>query len=304
MDLIRNKKQDTYWEITNERHLKRLRDDPETYEVIKVCPYILRRKKKLEKEIPKKPIHNPDNISKLTKHQREMFEKINRDLTNPSNGKELSSKEKCDFYFRMSKILTKKLNELETISCLLDEVPLSYQNKINLMRPAMHAMDITEKLVKRLDPAYPSPIIKDSKGSECDVHEAPPDGEEWNFVGRRIIRYFNIDMKSYLPGVADACSIIKTSYEPTDEEVAFLHKLTGHQRKLEEIREESSHPHREYSHKEFKDVILPALRKRGKNFSARTISTVGDYVRDTTPDESYQQFTKTDECVGIRKDED
>ena len=228
----------------------------------------------------------------ISRPQQEMFDKI-------ANGK-LTAKQKGDFYYRMSKVLQKKLDELEAISFLLDAIPHTYQNKINLMKPAMQAMDITEKLVKRLDPAYPSPIVKDSKGNECDIHEAPPDGEEWDFVGRRVIRYFNIDMKSYLPGISGACATIKTSYEPMDEEVAFLHRLTGHQRRIEAIREDSSHPHRDYSHKEFKDVILPALSKRGKNFSAKSVSIIGDYVRDTTLEETRREFTKTEEVLGIR----
>ncbi|MFZ2472773.1 MAG: hypothetical protein WAW52_12650 [Methanothrix sp.] len=299
MDLIRNRKQNTYWEITDERHLKRLRDDPETYEVVKVCPYISRRKKKLEKEMPKKRIHNPDNISKLTKRQMKMFEKINRDLTSKSDEKELTSKEKCDFYCRMSKILTKKLDELEKISCLLDEVPLSYQNKIDLMGPAINAMDIIEKLVKRLDPAYPSPIIRDSKGNECDIREAPPEGEEWNFVGRRVVRHFTVDMKSYLPGVEDTDAVIETCYEPSSDEVAFLHRLTDHQWKLERIREESTHNHKRLAVEEFREVILPKLEKRGTNFKARVVCIVGDYECDTTQKESEEEFHKTEQSIGI-----
>jgi len=149
----------------------------------------------------------------ISKPQQEMFDKIKADS--------LTAKQKGDFYYRMSKVLKNKLDELETISYLLDAIPLAYQDKIDLRIPAMHAMDITEKLVERLDPAYPSPIIKDSKGNECDIREAPPEGEEWNFVGRRVVRHFTVNMKSYLPGVADADATIKTSYEPAEEEVAF-----------------------------------------------------------------------------------
>ena len=206
----------------------------------------------------------------ISKPQQEMFDRI-------KEGK-LTAKQKGDFYFRMSMILMKKLNELKTISYLLDAIPLSYQDKIDLMGPAMHAMDITENLVERLDPAYPSPIIRDRKGNECDIEEAPPDGEEWNFAGRRIIRYFNVNMKSYLPGVADTTATLKTSYEPSDDETAFLHRLTDHQLKIEDIRKESASDRRRYTHKELKENILPRLKNRGTNFEATVVSIVGDHV--------------------------
>jgi hypothetical protein len=225
----------------------------------------------------------------LSKSQQVMFDKIKM--------KKLTSKQKGDFYYRMSKILSKKLDELEAISYLLDTIPLSYQDKIDLRVPAMRAMDITEKLVKRLDPAYPSPIIKDSRGIERDIRETPLAGEKWNMVGRRAVRHFTVNMKSYLPGVADADATIKTSYEPIAEEVAFLNRLTEHQLNLEKIREESARNHKRFSAKEFTVEILPRLKKQGNNFEAKVMCIVGDHIHDTTQEESAEQFDKTEELA-------
>ena len=119
MAIVRNKKQNTIWEITNKAHLKRLLADKENYEQIKEESSSNKKSKELDK-----PRHNPDNISKLTEPQRKMFEKINQDEINKKRYKDLPYKEKltpkqkCDFYTRMSKILKNHLDELEILSCL------------------------------------------------------------------------------------------------------------------------------------------------------------------------------------------
>lgn len=111
-------------------------------------------------------------------------------------------------------------------------------------------------------------------------------------------------MNSYLPGVADTTATLKTSYEPSDDETAFLHRLTDHQLKIEDIRKESASDRRRYTHKEPKENILPRLKNRGTNFEATVMSIVGDHVCDTNPDESIDQFIKTEELVGLEREKD
>lgn len=129
-------------------------------------------------------------------------------------------------------------------------------------------MDITEWLVERLDPAFVSPIVKDNKR-----------------VGSRIIRRYKVDIKSYFQGLTDGTAIFKVSYEPLKEEIDFLDRLTCHQSKLDKIRHESETRSRIVANREFKDIILPKLKKRGKNFEAKAEYAVGlpkpeAYARD------------------------
>ena len=233
----------------------------------------------------------------LTENQKEAFRKIKEKVKVEDGG--MNAKQRGDFYYRMSKILKEQIEGLNDLVFLLNELPDSYLEKIDLREAAMAAMELTEELVRRLDPAFPSPIIKDSKGVEQDIREAPPKGEQWRMVGRRVIRYFDIDMKSYLPGIADADTTIKTSYEPSEEEIAFLHRLTDHQLVLEKTREESARNRRRFTANEFNENILPSLKRRGKNFEAKIVSIVGDHVRDTTLKESIEQFDIAEKmCFG------
>lgn len=202
-----------------------------------------------------------------------MFDKI-------KDGK-LTAKQKGDFYFRMSKILMKKLDELETISDLLNAIPLSYQDKIDLRKPAIHAMKITDKLIERLDPAFISPIIKDQNGKECDYREHSRGARR---VGSRIIRRYQVDMRSYLPGITEGNATIKVSYEPTKEEIELIHQVTEHQYNIDEIRNDSERPHRLYSSKEFNEIVIPRLKSRGLNFKYETECIVGNAI-DGLPSE-------------------
>ena len=80
----------------------------------------------------------------LTDKQEETFQKLNA-------GK-LTASEKADFYYRLSGILKKDLEGLKDLSRLLDEIPKGNLKKINLMDAATTAMELTEKLIKKLNP--------------------------------------------------------------------------------------------------------------------------------------------------------
>jgi hypothetical protein len=223
----------------------------------------------------------------ISKPQQKMFDKI--------KAGSLTAKQKGDFYYRMSKVLKKRLDELETILYLLDEIPESYQSqdKMDLRKAAINAMDITDKLIERLDPAFISPIIKDRDGNECDYREHVEGARR---EGSRVIRHFNVDMKSYLPGITNGRATIKVSYEPTDEEIEFIRRINEHQYKIDEIRNNSERPHRLYSAKEFNDIVIPKLKARGTNFKYDTEFIIGDPI-DGLPSEkdSIDQFHKIDD---------
>jgi hypothetical protein len=195
----------------------------------------------------------------------------------------------------MSKVLKKRLDELETILYLLDEIPESYQSqdKMDLRKAAINAMDITDKLIERLDPAFNIPYYQDRDGNECDYREHVEGARR---EGSRVIRHFNVDMKSYLPGITNGRATIKVSYEPTDEEIEFIRRINEHQYKIDEIRNNSERPHRLYSAKEFNDIVIPKLKARGTNFKYDTEFIIGDPI-DGLPSEkdSIDQFHKIDD---------
>jgi len=80
----------------------------------------------------------------LTDKQEKTFQKLKVG--------ELNASERADFYYRLSGILKKDLGGLRDLSRLLDEIPEGNLKKINLMEAATAAMELTEKLVKKLDP--------------------------------------------------------------------------------------------------------------------------------------------------------
>jgi len=233
----------------------------------------------------------------LTEPQQKKFEMIRMNKLTP--------KEKGDFYFRMSVILKKRLDELETISCLLKEIPRSYQSfeKINFLKAANLAMEITEELVERLDPAFVSPIIKDSAGNECDY---PPhkDGKHRQRVGSRIIRRYQINVKSYMPGLTGGIATIRVAYEPSKAEIDFLDHLTNHQSKLDEVRTQSERNSHVFSAKEFNESILPRLKKRGKNFEVKLDYAVGRPKNEMPLGKSIEEFSTIEERVDASKDPD
>ncbi len=64
----------------------------------------------------------------------------------------LNSKQKADFYYRMSNILKDSLEGLEDIAFLLNEIPNSYLEKINLTAAASSAMKLAEKIIEKTNP--------------------------------------------------------------------------------------------------------------------------------------------------------
>jgi hypothetical protein len=228
----------------------------------------------------------------ITGPQQEMIDKI--------AAGELTAKQKGDFYYRMSKVLQKKLDELETIYYLLDAIPLSYQDKIDIRKAAICSMKIVDKLVERLDPAFISPIIKDKDDKECDYRDHHEGSRR---VGSRIIRRFKVDMKSYLPGITQGQATIKVSYEPTKEEIELIYQIEEHQYNIERIRVDSERPTRLYSSKEFLEGAKPKLESRGLNFKYEIESIVGNAV-DGMPskEDSIEQFNKIEGALGKKEE--
>jgi hypothetical protein len=209
----------------------------------------------------------------LTNIQKKTFQDL-------EDGK-LTTKQKADFYYRLSGILKNDLEGLEDITHLLDELPPSYLEKIDYRKAALDAIDLLENLIQKLGPAPVS--AHDDKGI------------------RHVIRHYNVDLGSSLPGSKGATAHIKTSYEPSKEEIVFFNQLMGHIGRLEGAIAHNEHDPRVYTPDEFNQVVLPALKARGKNFQAETTSIVG--WENTDVKESSEQFYKSDEAILGKKEE-
>ena len=171
----------------------------------------------------------------LNPKQRETFQKI-RDKVKVEYGG-LSAKQRGDFHYRMSKILKDELEGLNDLVFLLNELPDSYlENKVDLRKAAVDAMGLTEKLLDKLDP----PALR----------------EDNNQAKQR----FRVDLASALPGFPSTTAIYKASYSPSEEEIAFSHRLSCHTQRLKEILTGGQLP-KLYSVREF-DMILSNLRKK------------------------------------------
>lgn len=220
-----------------------------------------------------------------------MFDKIRKG--------ELKPKKKGDFYYYMSKILAKSLDELETTSFLLSEIPKSYQSpeKFDVIKAAIRAMKLTEELVERLEPAFVSPIIKDDDGNEGDYQSPRKDGKHRQRVGSKIIRRYKVNAKSYLRGLTDGTAIIKVSYEPSKEEIDFLNRLNDHQSKLDGFRAKSERDSQVFSYKEFTKNILPQLERRGKNLEVKLEYAFGNPKDGISSIKTIEELKKIEEMV-------
>jgi hypothetical protein len=227
----------------------------------------------------------------LTKSQQNTFDKIWKG--------ELKPKKKGDFYYRMSKILAKSLDELETTSFLLSEIPKSYQSpeKFDVIKAAIRAMKLTEELVERLDPAFISPKMKDENRNENDCQYPRKDDKHRQRVGSRIIRRYKVDAKNYLRGLADGIATIRVSYEPSKEEIDFLNHLNNHQSKIDGIREKSERNSQVFSYKEFTEYTLPQLKKRGKNLEVKLEYASGIPKNDVSSRKTSEKIKKIEEIV-------
>jgi hypothetical protein len=193
----------------------------------------------------------------------------------------LTPKQKADFYYRLSGILKNDLEGFEDMTHLLDELPPSYLEKIDYRKAANAATGLLQKLIQKLGPS--------------SIAEPDENGV------RHVFRYFQVDLGSSLPGAKGATAHIKTVYEPTAEEIVFFNQLTGHIGQLEEEIADNEHDPRVYTPDEFNQVVLPALKARGKNFQATTESIVG--FGDIDVKEAAKQFYKSDEAILGKKEE-
>ena len=129
-------------------------------------------------------------------------------LQNLKDGK-LNTKQKADFYYRLSNILKTELENLDDLLLLLDEIPDSYEKKIDFRKAAVSAMKLTEKLIEKVDPL---PVV---------------------YPGGKAVKNFLIKNQSYIPGHEGPKTMLTIRYTPPKDEMLFFDQFSTHIRALE-----------------------------------------------------------------------
>ena len=109
----------------------------------------------------------------------------------------LTARQKADFFYRMSNILKSNLDDIRELSCMFDELPESYLEKINLREAGLHVMGLTEKIVEKIQPAE---IYLNEEG----YHE--------------IARYFKVDFSAEFPMLTTPESEAVLCYPASEED--------------------------------------------------------------------------------------
>jgi len=163
----------------------------------------------------------------LTENQKEAFRKIKKKTKVEDGG--LNAKQKGDFYYRMSKILKEDLGGLDDLVFLLNELPDSYLEKINLSETADSAMRLMEKLVDKVNPTV--------------------------IVNGKAVQIFKIKRPSFVPGINEFIVNVKVTYTPTNEGKCFLDRLANHIKRMEATTSPTKDSHI-YTPEEFTDEFL------------------------------------------------
>lgn len=142
----------------------------------------------------------------LTTRQQESFQKL-------KEGR-LTTKQKADFYYRVSNILKDDLESIDDQIRLLEDLPNSYLEKIDFRKATLSAMKLTEMLLKKLDP---TPVSV----SEDGAYQA--------------VSYFAA--RNIFPDLPDTTINFKAVSEPTKEEIDFFNKLKWHAKGLNALTE-------------------------------------------------------------------
>ena len=187
----------------------------------------------------------------LTENQKEAFRKI-KEKVKPEEGG-LTAKQKGDFYFRMSKILKDDLEGLNGLTTLLNELPDSYLEKINLSKVTQFAMKLTEELVKKIGP---SPYAARDGEGKYHIH-----------------RFYRVDMTDKLLGLTQATASIEVIYEASEEEVQFFRRLTEHTSRLEAMYQENERPNEILTPEEMEKSVTFATK--GRPYKTMVMGLVG-----------------------------
>jgi hypothetical protein len=175
----------------------------------------------------------------LTENQKDAFRRIKTGGLNP--------KQKGDFYYRMSKILKDELEGLNDVSYLLDELPKSYLEKIDLKETAVAAIKLTEKLIKKIGPVK----VKTTKD------------------GSNALRRYQIAFpRMALPDLSDIVATIQVSYEPDEKEIALFKHLNNVVFSLNHLINEAVFDSHTYTSAEFDKNVLPIIKSK-KNYKIK-----------------------------------
>jgi hypothetical protein len=147
----------------------------------------------------------------LTDKQKETFQKL-------KDGK-LTTSEKADFFYRLSGILKKDLKGLKDLSLLLDEIPEGNLKKINMLDSVTSAMELTKKLIQKLNP----PQIRQKS--------YPVVGRKIEFEAVKLFDLGSLNQKYYFKDASGTEQEVKTwgysfSRGLTQDEERFYHDIS------------------------------------------------------------------------------
>lgn len=164
---------------------------------------------------------------------------------------ELTSQQKADFYYRVSKNIKKTLKySIKDTVELLDEIPEPYLAKIDFYEVAINALNLIEKLIIRLEPA--------------------------KRAGDVVIRNFRVEVDNPLPGVVlceDGPSIahVTVTYKPNDSEIELLTKLIKVKEHIEGSMALYENNIPNYTKEEFNKVMKKLESKQNLDVRMRSI---------------------------------
>lgn len=157
--------------------------------------------------------------------------------------KAVDPREKANYYYRKSLTLKRRFEECEDSCMLLDTLPESYLEKIDLHKAAMCAMELTEKLVKLTEPS---------------ILHGTADAPE-------VYKRLAVEIDNPLPGISEEIKTdarITISYKPSQEEIEVFERLKDHVYRLKPI-VEGKPGHRKCSLEEFNKKLKKWKTKTG-----------------------------------------
>jgi hypothetical protein len=141
----------------------------------------------------------------LTTKQKETIKKLN-------DGK-LTSQEKADFYFRLSRIFKKNAESTAAdMITVLNTVPESYLNKIDKNKLAFDTVELLKKLIDLLDLA---------QTYSSDSEDRP------SIVYKRFRVEFDNPLPNFVLSQGAPTAVVTVSYQPSAEETALVDQLRG-----------------------------------------------------------------------------
>lgn len=155
----------------------------------------------------------------LTDTQKKTFKDLN-------DGKKLSPKQKADFYYRMSNILKDKLEDTKYAMYLLNVLPDSYLEKIDLSDAATSSMQLSETILKKMSLPQVQPNFQMTELNAVKSYDLgpdnfkPPEGMPFTVYGCSIFRDLDKNEAKTIAEILRHIRALKDALTPKRETVS------------------------------------------------------------------------------------